>query len=60
MIIIYERQQRFNNQVAEQMASDLVRACEAVGTVTRNELDIRHPSPGPYHRNIHQSSASAH
>ncbi|KAH9179678.1 argonaute-like protein [Lactarius sanguifluus] len=31
MIIIYERQQRFNDQVADQMASDLVRACEAVG-----------------------------
>ncbi|KAH9077150.1 argonaute-like protein [Lactarius deliciosus] len=31
IIIIYERQQRFNDQVANQMASDLVRACEAVG-----------------------------
>ncbi|KAI9448014.1 argonaute-like protein [Lactarius indigo] len=31
MIVIYERQQRFNDQVANQMASDLVRACEAVG-----------------------------
>ncbi|KAH9062679.1 argonaute-like protein [Lactarius vividus] len=31
MIIIYEQQQRFNDQVANQMASDLVRACEAVG-----------------------------
>ncbi|KAH9035273.1 argonaute-like protein [Lactarius hengduanensis] len=31
MIIIYERKQRFNEHVANQMASDLVRACEAVG-----------------------------
>ncbi|KAI9448012.1 Piwi-domain-containing protein [Lactarius indigo] len=31
MVIIYERQLRFNDQVANQMASDLVRACEAVG-----------------------------
>ncbi|KAH9062680.1 argonaute-like protein [Lactarius vividus] len=31
IIIIYERQQRFNDQVANQMASDLVRACETVG-----------------------------
>ncbi|KAI9467034.1 argonaute-like protein [Lactarius psammicola] len=31
MIIIYERQQRFNDQVANQMASDLVKGCEAVG-----------------------------
>ncbi|KAH8999091.1 argonaute-like protein [Lactarius akahatsu] len=31
VIIIYERKQRFNEQVANQMASDLVRACEAVG-----------------------------
>ncbi|KAH9035274.1 argonaute-like protein [Lactarius hengduanensis] len=30
VIIIYERQQLFNDQVANQMASDLVRACEAV------------------------------
>ncbi|KAH9179683.1 argonaute-like protein [Lactarius sanguifluus] len=31
MIVVYERQQRFNDQVANQMASDLVRACEVVG-----------------------------
>ncbi|KAH9077159.1 argonaute-like protein [Lactarius deliciosus] len=31
MIVVYERQQRFNEQVANQMASDLVRACEVVG-----------------------------
>jgi eukaryotic translation initiation factor 2C len=31
IIIIYERQQRFNDQVANQMASELVKACEAVG-----------------------------
>ncbi len=60
MIIIYEHQRRFDDQAANQLASDLVRACEAVGTVTRNKLDIRSPSPGPYHRNIHQPSASAY
>ncbi|KAH9045384.1 argonaute-like protein [Lactarius pseudohatsudake] len=31
MIIIYERHQLFGDQVANQVASDLVRACEAVG-----------------------------
>ncbi|KAF8259431.1 argonaute-like protein [Lactarius quietus] len=31
MVVIYERQQRFNEQVANQMANDLVKACEAVG-----------------------------
>ncbi|KAH9179679.1 Piwi domain-containing protein [Lactarius sanguifluus] len=31
MIVVYERQQRFNDRVANQMASDLVKACEAVG-----------------------------
>ncbi|KAF8266852.1 argonaute-like protein [Lactarius quietus] len=31
MIVIYERQQRFNDQVANQMANDLVKGCEAVG-----------------------------
>jgi eukaryotic translation initiation factor 2C len=45
MVIIYERQQRFNNQTANQMANDLVKGCEAVGTVTENELAIRAPSP---------------
>ena len=40
MIIIYERQQRFNDQVANQMAHDLVKGCEAVGTVARDELAI--------------------
>ena len=34
IVIIYERQQRFNDQVANQMASDLVRACEAVGAAS--------------------------
>jgi hypothetical protein len=34
IVIIYERQQRFNDQVANQMASDLVKACEAVGAAT--------------------------
>jgi hypothetical protein len=32
IIVIYERQQRFNDQAANQMAADLVRACESVGT----------------------------
>ncbi|KAI0278886.1 argonaute-like protein [Russula aff. rugulosa BPL654] len=31
IVIVYERQQRFNDQVANQLATDLVRACEAVG-----------------------------
>jgi hypothetical protein len=31
MVIIYERQPRFNEQTANQMAADLVRGCEAVG-----------------------------
>jgi hypothetical protein len=35
MVIIYERQQRFNEDVANQMASDLVTGCEAVGAVTQ-------------------------
>ena len=43
MIVIYERQQRFNEQVANQMANDLVRGCEAVGTVTQNERGICPP-----------------
>ena len=44
MIIIYERQQRFNDQVANQMAHDLVKGCEAVGTIAQNELAICAPS----------------
>lgn len=32
IVVIYERQQRFSEQVANQMATDLVRACEIVGT----------------------------
>jgi eukaryotic translation initiation factor 2C len=31
MLIIYERQQRFNEQAANQLATDLVIGCEAVG-----------------------------
>ena len=31
MVIIYERQQRFNDEIANQMVNDLVRACEVVG-----------------------------
>jgi len=34
IVIIYERQQRFNEQVANQMAADLVKACEAVGAAS--------------------------
>ena len=35
MVIIYERPQRFNEQVANQLAGDLVRGCEAVGAATQ-------------------------
>lgn len=35
MIIIYERPQRFSEQVANQLATDLVTGCEAVGAVTQ-------------------------
>jgi eukaryotic translation initiation factor 2C len=31
MVIIYERQQRFNDQTANVMANDLVKGCQAVG-----------------------------
>lgn len=34
MIIIYERPQRFTEQVTNQLAGDLVRGCEAVGAAT--------------------------
>ena len=34
MVVIYERQQRFNEQAANQLATDLVKACEAVGAHT--------------------------
>jgi hypothetical protein len=34
IVIVYERQQRFNDQVANQLATDLVRACEAVGAAS--------------------------
>ena len=34
MIVIYERQQRFNEATAHQMANELVKACETVGTIT--------------------------
>ena len=34
MVIIYEKQQRFNEQTANQMVNDLVRACGVVGTTT--------------------------
>lgn len=40
MMIIYERQQRFNDRTANQVADDLVKGCEVVGTVTQNELAI--------------------
>jgi hypothetical protein len=58
--LIYEEQQRFDYQVANQMALDLVKECEIVGMVTQNELNIHPPSPGHYHRNIHQPSANAY
>jgi hypothetical protein len=47
MVIIYERQQRFNEQTANQMANDLVQACEAVGTTTSCRL-----SDHPAHPNL--------
>jgi hypothetical protein len=34
MVIIYEKQQRFNDQTANQMVNDLVRACGGVGAPT--------------------------
>jgi hypothetical protein len=34
MVIVYEHQQRFNKQTANQVATDLVKACEAVGAHT--------------------------
>jgi hypothetical protein len=34
MVIIYERPQRFTEEVANQLAGDLVRGCEAVGAAT--------------------------
>jgi hypothetical protein len=34
MVIVYERQQRFNEQTVNQMAAGLVSACEAVGECT--------------------------
>jgi len=34
MLIIYERQQRFNDQAANQMATDFAAACNSVGTTT--------------------------
>jgi uncharacterized protein YoaH (UPF0181 family) len=34
MVVIYERQQRFTEQVANQMAAGLVSGCEAVGAAT--------------------------
>ena len=60
MIIIYEREQRFNDQVANEMASKLVTGCEAVGTVAQNELDICPPSTRRDYRDAHQPSASAY
>ena len=34
IVIIYERQQRFDEQTANHVANDLVRACEVVGMPT--------------------------
>jgi len=55
MVIIYERQQRFNEQVANQLASDLVRACEVVGAPTY--LHVLPITKRRLYRNQHQSSA---
>lgn len=38
IVVVYERQQRFGDQVANQMASDLVRACEVVGAASNQAL----------------------
>jgi hypothetical protein len=58
MVIIYERQQRFNEQTANQMASELVKACDAVGTTTFCRLSDFHAYYN--HRNIDQPSAGTH
>jgi eukaryotic translation initiation factor 2C len=34
IVVIYERQQRFNDQAANQMAADLVKGCESVGAAS--------------------------
>lgn len=44
MLIIYERPQRFTEQVANQLATDLVNGCEAVGAVTQIGRPGRHPT----------------
>lgn len=38
IVVVYERQQRFSDQVANQMAADLVRACESVGAASNQAL----------------------
>jgi hypothetical protein len=54
IVIIYERQQRFNDQVANQMAADLVRACEAVGAASnRGVVDI---TQRDFYRDKHEPS----
>jgi hypothetical protein len=35
MLIIYERQQRFTDEAAHQLATGLVTGCEAVGAATQ-------------------------
>ena len=58
MVIIYERQQRFDEQTANQMVNDLVRACEVVGAHAR--LRIPPITKRRLDRNQHQSPACSH
>jgi hypothetical protein len=58
MIVIYERPQRFNDQTAHQMANELVKACETVGTTTYAGSVDHHAHLSD--RYNHQPSAGAH
>ncbi len=58
IVIIYERQQRFNDQVANQMAADLVRACGAVGAATKSGLVVIIQCN--FYRNKHQRPTVSH
>jgi len=58
MVIIYERQQRFNEQVANQMVNDLVKACNVVGAPA--QLRVLPITKHRLYRNKHQSSARSY
>ena len=60
IVVIYEREQNFNDQVANEMASNLVMGCEAVGMVTQTELDICPPTTIFDSRDAYQPSANAY